>query len=111
MNRVLVDQGSGAEIIYLDLYKGLKLKSEDLACYDSLLVGFNGKTVIPVGLEVVEVGFIVVDAYSPYTVVMARPWLHAMGAVSSTLHLRVKYPLGDQVEELIVIGQECIDPL
>ena len=27
---VLVDQGSGAEIMYLDLYKGLSLKSEDL---------------------------------------------------------------------------------
>ena len=48
-----------------------------------------------------EVDFIMVDAYSPYTAIMARPWLHAMGAVSSTLHLKVKYPSGDQVEELI----------
>ena len=30
MKRVLVDQGSGAEIMYLDLYKGLSLKPEDL---------------------------------------------------------------------------------
>ena len=28
-------------------------------------------------------------------------WLHAMEAVSSTLLLKVKYPFGDQVEELI----------
>ena len=48
-----------------------------------------------------EVNFIVVDAYSPYTAIMVRPWLHALGAVSSTLHLKVKYPSGDQVEELI----------
>ena len=46
MKRVLVDQGNGAEIMYPDLYKGLKLKPEDLACYDSPLVGFDGKTVI-----------------------------------------------------------------
>jgi len=48
-----------------------------------------------------EVDFIVVDVYSSYTAIMARPWLHAKGAVSSTLHLKVKYPSRDQVEELI----------
>ena len=48
-----------------------------------------------------EVNFIMVDAYSPYTAIVARPWLHAMGVVSSTLHFKVKYPSGDQVEELI----------
>ena len=45
--------------------------------------------------------FIVVDAYSPYTAIVARPWLHAMGVVSSTLHLKVKYSSGDWVEELV----------
>ena len=39
--------GSGAEIIYPDLYKGLNLKLEDLTGYDSPLLGFNGKMVIP----------------------------------------------------------------
>jgi len=54
-----------------------------------------------VGSEVVEVDFIVVDAYSPYTTIVARPWLHAMGAVSSSFHLKVKYPSRGQVEELV----------
>ena len=45
--------------------------------------------------------FVLVDSYSPYTVILARPWLHAMGIVSFTLHLKVKYPSGDQIEELI----------
>ncbi|XP_050248610.1 uncharacterized protein LOC126695851 [Quercus robur] len=49
VKRVLVDQGSGAEIMYPDLYKGLKLKPKDLVSYDSPLVGFDGKTVIPKG--------------------------------------------------------------
>ena len=55
--------------------------------------------------------FIVVDAYSPYTAIVARPWLHAIGAVSSILHLKVKYPLGDQVEELIgsqYMARQCL---
>ena len=53
------------------------------------------------GSEVVEMDFIVVDAYSPYTTIMARPWLHAPGTVSSTLHLKVKYPSGDRIKELV----------
>ena len=42
MKKVLVDQGSGAEIMYPDLYKGLNLKPEDLSKYDFPLVGFDG---------------------------------------------------------------------
>ena len=96
--------------MYPDLFKGLKLRPKDLACYDSLLIGFNGKIVFPkgqirlpvqAGSEIVEVNFIVVDAYSLYTAIVARPWLYAMGAVSSTLYLKVKYPSRDQVEELV----------
>ena len=49
VRRVLVDQGSVIEIMYPDLYKGLNLKSEDLTAYESPLVSFKGKTVIPKG--------------------------------------------------------------
>ena len=96
--------------MYPDLYKGLNLKHENLTAYDSPLVSFDGKVVIPrgqirlpvqVGLEVVKVDFIVVDAYSPYIAITARPWLYALGAVSLTLHLKVKYSLGNHVEKLV----------
>jgi len=82
VKRELVDQGNSVEIMYLDLYKGLRLKPEDLTCYDSPLVGFDGKIVIPkdqikplvqAGSEVVEVDFIVVNAYSPYTAIVGKP--------------------------------------
>ena len=49
MRRVLVDRGSAIEIMYPDLYKGLNLKPEDLTAYESPLVSFEGKTVIPKG--------------------------------------------------------------
>ena len=42
-----------------------------------------------------------VDAYSPYTTIVARPWLHALGAVYSTLHQKVKYSTGGQIEEIV----------
>ena len=48
-----------------------------------------------------QVSFIVVEAYSPYIAILARPWLHAMGAMSSTLHLKVKYPTQGRVGELV----------
>ena len=38
VKRVLVDQGSGIEIMYPDLFKGLNLRPEDLITYDSPLV-------------------------------------------------------------------------
>ena len=117
---MLVDQGIAVEIMYLDLYKGLNLKPEDLTAYESPLVSFEGKTVIPKGQirlpiqinsEVVEVDFIMVDSYSPYTAIVARPWLHALGAVSFTLHQKVKYLLEGLVKEILgsqSIARQCM---
>ena len=39
----------------------------------------------------VMVTFIVVASFSPYTAILGRPWIHAMGAVSTTLHVKVKF--------------------
>ena len=73
-------------------------------------MSFKGKTVIPKGQirlpiqtdsEIVEMDFIVADSYSPYTAIMVRLWLHALGAVSSTFHQKVKYPSHDQVKEIM----------
>ena len=82
VKRVMVDQGSAAEIMYPNLFKELGLKSEDLRSYHSPLVSFEGKMVVPKGqirlpvqtmTDVVEVDFIVVEAFSPYTATMGRP--------------------------------------
>ena len=110
VKRVMVYQGSAVEIMYPDLFKGLNLKTEDLTPYNSPLVSFEGKIIIPkgqvrlpvqTGSEIVEVDFIVVDAYSPYTAIVARPWLHTLGAISSTLHQKIKYPSRSKIEEIL----------
>ena len=49
VKRVMVDQGSAAEIMYPDLFKGLNLRAEDLTPYNSPLVSFEGKLIIPKG--------------------------------------------------------------
>ena len=59
----------------------------------------------------VAVDFIVVDAFSPYTTIVARPWLHTLGAVSSILHQNVKYPSEGQIEEILgdqAVAQQCM---
>ena len=116
----MVDQGSAAEIMYPDLYKRLGLKSEDLRSYSSPLVSFEGKMVVlkgqirlsvQTGTDVVEVDFIVVEAFSPYTAIMGRPWPHSLGAVSFTLHQKVKYPSGGQVLEIVgsqSMARQCL---
>ena len=66
---------------------------------------------VQTGLETVKVDFIVVDAYSPYTAIIARPWLHTLGAVSYTLHQKVKYPSEGQIEEILgdqAITRQCM---
>ncbi|XP_065632428.1 uncharacterized protein LOC136068767 [Quercus suber] len=120
VRRVMVDEGSAAEVMYPDLFRGLNLKPKDLTAYSSPLVGFEGRSVVPVGMirllvqtgsEVVEVDFIVVDAFSPYTAILGRPWLHALGVVSSTLHQKMKYPSEGQVSKILrnqAMARQCL---
>ncbi|XP_023922707.2 uncharacterized protein LOC112034148 [Quercus suber] len=100
VKRIMIDQGSGADVMYPDLFRGLGLRKEDLAKYNTPLVGFDGKMVtpegqisLPVNMEGKEimVSFVTVASYSPYTAILGRPWIHAMGAVPSTLHMKVKF--------------------
>ena len=74
VKRVLVNQGSGVEIIYPNLYNGLNLKLKDLERYDSPLMGFDSRMVVPRGMirllvqpkdEEVQVDFIVVEVFFP----------------------------------------------
>ena len=120
VKRVMVDQGNAAEIMYPYFYRGLNLGAEDLTPYSSPLVSFEGTVIIPkgqirlpmqTGSETVEVDFIVVDAYSPYTAIVARPWLYTLGAVSSTLHQKVKYPSEGQIKEILgdqAMARQCM---
>lgn len=79
VKRVMINQGSGAKIMYSNLYKGLGCRDEDLTKYHTLIVGFNGKMVMPVGQikllvvtkgKEVMVNFIVIHAFSLYTMIL-----------------------------------------
>ena len=117
---VLVNQRSGAKIMYPDLYRGLNLRLEDLDRYGSSLMGFNGRMVVPRGMIKlpVQVGdveaqdnFIVVEVFSLYRVTLVIPGLHVVGAMLLTLHLKVKYPTQRRVGELVgdqAMARQCL---
>jgi len=50
VKRMMVDGGSAAEVMYPDLYKGLRLKPKDLMPYNSPLMSFDGKLIVPKGI-------------------------------------------------------------
>ena len=88
-------------MMYPDLFKGLGLRNWDLSKYDMPLVGFDSRMVtpegqisLPVNMEGKEVmvTFIAVNSFSSYMAILGWPWIHAMGVVPSTLHVKVKFP-------------------
>ncbi|GAU25009.1 hypothetical protein TSUD_154830 [Trifolium subterraneum] len=105
VRRILVDQGSSYDIMYSGLFKVLHLTEENLAPYaGSDLQGFNGSTTKPWGyvdlivtfgenkaMKSVKVKFLVVDCPSLYNYIIGRPTLAELFAVSSTIHLKLKY--------------------
>ncbi|XP_050890966.1 uncharacterized protein LOC127096442 [Lathyrus oleraceus] len=105
VRRILVDQGSSVDIMYVHLFKTLKLDKTNLAPYvGSDLQGFNGATTRPWGYvellvtfgeqetaREVKIQFLVVDCPSLYNCIFGRPTLAELTAVPSTVHLKMKY--------------------
>ena len=103
--RVLIDNGSLADILYYPAFQQMRLGRDQLHPVCSPLIGFGGMKVQPVGtitLPVVvgsypqqitkEVNFLVVDCSSSYNAIIERPTLNSWKAITSTYHLSVKFP-------------------
>ena len=61
--------------------------------FDGRMVILEGQILLPVNMEGKEVMvmFIAVASFSLYTTILGRPWIHAMGAIPSTLHVKAKF--------------------
>ena len=121
--RILVDNGSFADIIYLPTFQQLKLNPRRLRPFDSPLVSFSGDRVYPRGIVtlIVTVGtylvqltrqldFLVVDFPSSYNVIIGQPTLNKWKAATSTYCLKVKFPTDNGVGEVKgdqVLAREC----
>ena len=88
--RVLVDNGSSADILYYPTFQQIRLERDQLHPVNSPFVGFGGTKVQPVGtitLPVVvgaypqqvtkDVNFLLVNCSSSYNAIIGRPTLNS----------------------------------
>ncbi|GMN49779.1 hypothetical protein TIFTF001_018933 [Ficus carica] len=110
VRRVLINNGSSADVIFMDAFSRLKIEGATLTPTQTPLYGFAGDCVRAVGTVhlPVTIGdgpekatrmveFIIVDRPSVYNVILGRPTLNALKAVVSTYHLAMKFPTGDRI--------------
>ena len=90
MHRVLVDNGSSADILYYPAFQQMRIDREWLTPTNAPLVGFGGTKVFPLGAITLavtagdypqqitkEVTFLVVDCSSAYNAILERPTLNS----------------------------------
>ena len=121
--RILVDNSSFANIIYLPAFQQLKLDRKRLRLFDSPLISFSGDRVYPKGIVTLTVtvgtysmqltrqlDFLLVDCPSSYNVIIGRPTLNKWKVATSTSCLKVKFPIDNGVNEVRgdqVLAIEC----
>ena len=121
--RILVDNGSFTDIIYLSVFQQLKLDPRRLRPFDSPLISFSGDRVYPKGIVTLTVtvethpkqltrqlDFLVVDYPSSYNVIIGRPTLNKWKSATSTYCLKVKFPTENGIGEVRgdqVLAREC----
>ncbi|GFY87150.1 hypothetical protein Acr_05g0007890 [Actinidia rufa] len=130
VQRILIDSGSSADILFISAFEKMKIGLDKLHPFHTPLIGFGGNATQPLGWinlpitlgtephqTTVWQDFIVVDCPSPYNAILGRPTLGGIKAITSTYHLKMKFPtltgigekagddagiLRDEIEQLIL---------
>lgn len=104
VQRVMVDKGSNVNVLYMDVFRKLKIDPTVLTPVRTPLSTFTGDTIHPEGLvrlpvEVgtypkvltVEMEFIVVHLACIHNAILGRPGIAQLGAIISMSHVCMKF--------------------
>ncbi|XP_059451437.1 uncharacterized protein LOC132182235 [Corylus avellana] len=112
LHRILVDNGSSADILYWSVFKQIGIDRSRIKPFGSPLVGFAREQVQPIGIislpvtagialrqSTIMVDFLVVDRPSTCNII-SQPTLNKLKAVTSTYHLKMKFSIEEGVGEV-----------
>jgi hypothetical protein len=112
MSNVLVDTGSSLNVLPKTTLLKLSYQGPPMRQSGIVVKAFDGsrKTVIgevdllvKIGPSDFQITFQVMDIHPSYSCLLGRPWIHEAGAVTSTLHQKLKFVKN---KKLVVVGGE-----
>nr|POE86333.1 hypothetical protein CFP56_41216 [Quercus suber] len=111
--RVLVNNGSSVDIMYMTAFQQMKIDPKRLCPFESPLVSFSGDRVYAKGIISLSVtartyhaqvtrniDFLIVNCPSSYNVILGQLTLNHMKAATSTYYLKVKFPTDHGLGEI-----------
>ncbi|PKI58568.1 hypothetical protein CRG98_021031 [Punica granatum] len=116
IGRVMIDNGSALNVCPVSTLKQMNVdfnrirqSKTAVRAFDSSRREVNGEMdlVIKVGPCSFAVTFQVLDIPNAFSLLLGRPWIHAAGAVPSSLHQRIKFIAEDRL--ITVKDSEPVD--
>ena len=113
LSRVLVDTVSSLNVMPKDTLSQLQFKGPEIRVSALIVRPFDGSRrhvisevdlPIWVRLHQFTITFQIMDINPDYSCLLGRPWIHVAGAVTSTLHQKLKFMFEDNLA--IVCGEE-----
>jgi hypothetical protein len=112
LSNVLVDTSSSLNVLLKSTLSKLSYQGASMRYSGVIVKAFDGscKTVISevdlpvkIGMSDFQITFQVMDIHPAYSCLLGRPWIHEAGAVTSTLHQKLKFV---KRGKLVIVGGE-----